>query len=421
MQLIERILKSKFIANLLIYGVGAVFLRGVSFLLIPLYTRVLPPEEYGKLELLLTFSSILEVILSMGLYQVLYVFYFHHDKEGRKKLIDSLISIYLLLPSFLYVLVAIILFFTHRYFFSDTRLLFVYMAMLAAYLNFYVSLIILVLKLSQQAGRLTILQVGAGLLSISLNIYLIYFLRVGIAGILLSNLVSLTVIIFTGQRIYFKKFNSFQFHIDRDKMKEYLSLSLPFVPGAMAYWILTSYNRWIILHEVGLVALGIFSIAIRFSSMMDTLVIQPFLSAYSPRTMKKFSEGKYNQQLGIIFPVSIAGFLIMGFIAQWVAGFMIDEKYYGALPVIPVLFVAAAFSMLAQSTALLLLFRKKVHKSFSSILLGSIAAVVFSYLLAETHGVMGVAVSILIGNMVWAGFMYFFYRGEKRSVLQVVR
>jgi len=420
MQLLDRILKSKFIASLLIYGVGAVFLRGVSFLLIPLYTRVLPPEEYGKLELLLTFSSILEVILSMGLYQVLYVFYFHHDKEGRKKLIDGLISIYLLLPSVLYILVAIILFFTHGYFFGDTKLLFVYMAMLAAYLNFYVSLIILVLKLSQQAGRLTIMQVGAGLLSISLNIYLIYYLRVGISGILLSNLISLTLIILLGQRIYFKKFRSFQFQINRNKMREYLSLSLPFVPGAMAYWILTSYNRWIILHEVGLLALGVFSVAIRFSSMMDTLVIQPFLSAYSPRTMKKFSEGKYDQQLGIIFPLSILGFLIMGFIAQWVAGFMIDEKYYGALPVIPVLFVASAFSMLAQSTALLLFYKKKVHKSFSSILLGSIAAVVFAYLMAEPYGVMGVALSILIGNMVWSGFMYLFYRGERKRSLRVV-
>ncbi len=410
--------KSDFFKNILIYGIGAVFLKGVSFFLIPIYTRILLPEEYGTLELLNTFSSILEIVFSMGLYQVLYVFYFHHDKGGRKKLIDSLISIYLFIPSILYLLTSIFLFFYYRSLFGDVKLLLVYLSVMAAYLNFYVSLFVMVLKLSHKAKAVTILQVNAGVINICLNIVLIYYFRVGIIGILISNLISILLLVSFATHMYFKKFKRFHFKVSKQQLKEYLTLSLPFVPGALAYWMLTSFNRWIVLHEVGLAALGIFSIAMRFGSMMEPLFIQPFLSAYSPRTLQRFSEKKYKQHLAILFPLAIILFLAMGFLAQWIAGFMVDETYWDALPLIPILLTAAAFSLLAQVTAMLLFYRKQVKKSFASILSGSIVGVVSSYLLAGSYGVVGVAYGLLIGNVVWASVMLLFYNSERRKMIR---
>ncbi len=421
MKISTRFFSTDFFKNILIYGFGAIFLKGVSFFLIPVYTKVLLPEEYGSLELLNTFSSILEIVFSMGLYQVLYVFYFHHDRIGRKRLIDNLISIYLFIPSIFYVLTACILFFYYRTLFGDIRVLLVYLSMMAAYLNFYVSLFVLVLKLSHKAKTVTILQVTAGLVNICLNILLIYYFRVGIIGILVSNLISILILVSFATHLYFKKFKRFSFHVSRATLKEYLSLSLPFVPGALAYWMLSSFNRWIVLHEVGLAALGVFSIAMRFGSIMEPLVIQPFLSAYSPRTLQRFSVKKYNQHLGYLFPLAIVSFLAVGFFAQWIAQFMIDVRYKDALPLIPILLTAAAFSLLAQVTAILLLYRKQVRKSFTSVLMGSIAGVCSSYFLAGLYGVKGVAYGLLIGNMVWAGVMLLFYTPERNRVIMESR
>lgn len=86
---------------MLIYGLGALFLKGISFFLIPLYTRMLLPQDYGNLELLNTFTSILEIICSLGLFNFLYMDFFHKDAEGKKQLINSLLSVYLVLSSLL--------------------------------------------------------------------------------------------------------------------------------------------------------------------------------------------------------------------------------------------------------------------------------------------------------------------------------
>ena len=70
------------------YTGGAMLLRGVGFFLIPVYTRYLVPAEFGKLELLNTFTSTLEIIFSFGLYQVLVMEFFKKDEAGKKELVD---------------------------------------------------------------------------------------------------------------------------------------------------------------------------------------------------------------------------------------------------------------------------------------------------------------------------------------------
>ena len=95
-------MKSGILRNMLIYGLGALFLKGISFFLIPLYTRMLLPQDYGNLELLNTFTSILEIICSIGLFNFLYMDFFHKDAEGKKQLINSLLSVYLVLSSLVF-------------------------------------------------------------------------------------------------------------------------------------------------------------------------------------------------------------------------------------------------------------------------------------------------------------------------------
>ena len=54
---INRLVNSAIFRNFLMYTGGAMLLRGVGFFLIPVYTRYLVPAEFGKLELLNTFTS----------------------------------------------------------------------------------------------------------------------------------------------------------------------------------------------------------------------------------------------------------------------------------------------------------------------------------------------------------------------------
>ncbi|HRH66069.1 MAG TPA: polysaccharide biosynthesis C-terminal domain-containing protein [Bacteroidia bacterium] len=415
--LIKRQLESGMFRNMLIYGLGALFLKGISFFLIPLYTRMLLPEDYGNLELLNTFTSIIEILCSLGLFTFLYMDFFHKEGEGRIRLINTILSIYLVISTFLYILTGILLIFLHTQILGSLSMSLIYIGIITSYLNFFQGMYILVLKLTERAKIVTYLQITIGIISMGLNIVLVYYMQTGISGIIWANGISMLVSLLIISNALRTQFQNFFFTWDIQQIKTILRLSLPFVPGALSYWFLNSANRWILLHYGTLADVGLFSLAIKFTSIFDPLIIQPFLNANNPRTLKNFSEGNFVQRFRLLYPGVIIVFLILSFLIRELAGFMIDPSYAGSLPLIPVMVTGVSLSVLAQVTALLLLFRKRSVQTFSSILAGSLVSIVSSFLLVPRFGSMGAAAGTLLGNFFWLSFIIYFYHRERKKVI----
>jgi len=67
------------------YAVGDILTRGLSFLLVPLYTRFLPSSDYGILGLAITMSSFLTMALAFAGRNIVMRFYYQFDDEGRRR------------------------------------------------------------------------------------------------------------------------------------------------------------------------------------------------------------------------------------------------------------------------------------------------------------------------------------------------
>ena len=67
----------------LIYGIGGIFAKGVSFFLLPVYTRIFTPADYGTIEMLAVVSSFLASILAMGMDSAQSMYFFKHKVEGK--------------------------------------------------------------------------------------------------------------------------------------------------------------------------------------------------------------------------------------------------------------------------------------------------------------------------------------------------
>src|SRR5712691_5754579 len=77
----------------LVYGLGAVLARAVSFLMLPVYTRYLRPEDYGTLQILQMVQDLTAIVLSAGAVQGVLRFYFKtHDPEERNRLITTALA-----------------------------------------------------------------------------------------------------------------------------------------------------------------------------------------------------------------------------------------------------------------------------------------------------------------------------------------
>ncbi len=85
-----------------IYGLATVLPRMFSFLLVPLYTDLLPKDEYGKVTVIFAWMIFFNVILAYGMETAFFRFY--NSEDNKKTVVEtSMVSIFWTTISFLFI------------------------------------------------------------------------------------------------------------------------------------------------------------------------------------------------------------------------------------------------------------------------------------------------------------------------------
>lgn len=388
--------------NFFIYSIGAFFLKGISFFLIPMYTNLLSAAEFGSYDLLRNFGSITEIVLSLGLLQLIYVEFFDKNQETKTKFISSFLSIYLVISGSLYVLVAVGMFFFSGLLFPGVKFILVIMVLITTYLNFFQVMLVTVMKLSLQAVRVTTLQVVLGCTNLALNILLVYGLKTGIDGIIISTLVITVMSCIYGMYLFSRQLKSFKISLNWSETKQYLKFSLPFIPNVLSFWVMNSANRWILLNYSGLDEVGIYSVAARLTAVFEPMLIEPFLAAYTPIILKKFKDGNYSQSFfwrTLLIPIV---FCVAGFALQQLGNWVIGEEFAKSMILVIPLSIAYAFNLVAQSSALILIHKKMVNTLLACVIAGSATSILLNFALVPHYGSLGSVWGAVAGNATWA-------------------
>src|SRR5581483_6188674 len=69
-----------------IYGLGGLVSRILATVLLPLYTHYLPPNSYGRVEVITAATAVLSIVLQLGISSAFFRFYFD-AKEHEQKLV----------------------------------------------------------------------------------------------------------------------------------------------------------------------------------------------------------------------------------------------------------------------------------------------------------------------------------------------
>ena len=85
-----------------IYGLATVIPRMFTFLLVPLYTDLLPKAEYGKVSIIFAYMIFFNVILAYGMETAFFRFY--NNEADKKSVVEtSTVSIFWTSISFLFI------------------------------------------------------------------------------------------------------------------------------------------------------------------------------------------------------------------------------------------------------------------------------------------------------------------------------
>ncbi len=394
----------------LIYGLGGMVSKFIGFLLLPIYTRIFSPSDYGIMDIIATMTALMGIILTAGTETALsYYFYKYSDPIERRRTVTT-IALYLLIINVLIVsgvwLAAekiTMLAFGDIVYSAVLRI-----AILSVPFSSLVDLNLNILRLNRKPWAYIAFSVSQFILTVMLNIYLVAILRVGVVGVFWTNLITAVFYSIIGivvNRSYFS-FRSFT----RRRLVEILRYGLPLVIGGISMWIINYMDHYFLLHFSTLDQVGLYSVGLRLASVIG-FITWAFRLANAPFqfeiSLDKDAPQTYSRTLTYFVLVTSLVCVPLSLFARPALRLLTTEAYVGAYTVVGLSAYSAVAYGLYQIIGVGLLVTKKTLFSGVSIGVGAIAYVLYLYLLVPPLGIVGAALATLLVHATVVALLFF--------------
>jgi O-antigen/teichoic acid export membrane protein len=272
-----------------VYGSGRLALQLVSFVTLPILTRILTPDEYGVIETVTTLLAIVALVASLSLESAAQRSYFDYTPEQERERQVVLSSAFWPMVLWAAVLAGITAALSRPIssllFDSPSYAVVVALAVAALPVAVATTLLLEVMRLRMQPIRYVLVSWFGAILSVALILYLVAVADRGLRGFYLAGVISAVptfVVAASAARGAIRRTVSWPV------LKTMLLYALPLIPVAASNWIVQFVDRLFVLHFADLHELGLYALALRLSNVL-LLVVTAFAFAWSPFILDLFS------------------------------------------------------------------------------------------------------------------------------------
>lgn len=383
----------------LVYGLGIVMNRVISFLMIPLYTRYLVPAQYGILELLSLTTEMVGMLLSMRISRAMYRFYFEYSsvKDRDEVISTGMVSFGVIglaglaVASFFsgYLAETILDSREYAYYFN--------ISFASLWFNTLNMMGYDYLQVNKKSVLFVSLSSLKLILNVGFNIYFIVFADMGVLGVLYGNLISsiAMALILVGPILF-----RVGVHFSKEKLSEMLKFGLPLIPGALSNFAVLASDRYFVKFFGSLADAGIYSLSYKFSIITHNFITIPFFNIWSVRRLELMKHEDSEKILGRIITYF---FIVVAFISLGISALAKDtlriitsEGYWEASAYIPVLALSyLIYSLFDHFVANILIEKKTKYVSYVDIGNGALN-IILNIFLIKRYGIYGAAIATLI-------------------------
>lgn len=334
----------------LIYGAGHVLSRIVTFLLLPLYTHLFTPDEYGVISLAYAFMGMALIFYRYGMDSALLKYAIAFKDESR---IVYLSTIYTMQVITTIAFSAVIYSYSpilSIYILSieEPKLIMLLSGILAC--DALWNLSILLLRAEEKPIQFVIFNLLNVLATMGLNIYFVVHLERGIEGVLLANLISSLLLLILSFPVILKRLNLKKSSLP--VAKKILKFGLPFLPAGIFTMIMELANRYLLVIIDGSSSVGLFSAGHKIG-MLGLIVVMGFNMGWTPYFLKRGQQKHARNDFSISATIflGLLGFVMLT-ISLWVQELMqikigdatlIGEQFWAAGEVVYLILLAYFF------------------------------------------------------------------------------
>jgi len=383
----------------IIYGVGILLGKTVSFIMLPIYTHYLTPADYGVLELLAGITDVISIIIGAGLTSTVMRFYYKYENQEEKNRIVSTAIIIMSALSLVTVLVCILLSdkFSVLVFGSVDYSFYFQLSFVLLFLQSGMDIPFALIRVNEKSLLFILINVTKLIIQLSLNIYFVMLLKAGVIGILYSSLIAG---LFTSSFLIFYTVHSIGFAFSFQRAIEMLRFSYPLVLWALGSFILTFSDRYFLNIYSDLTSVGIYSLAYKFGFLLVALTVSPFNLIWEPKRYEiaKQRDGVHIYKRVFLY-LNIVLFIIALMISLFIKDilkFMSDPAYWNAYQLVPLILIAYIFQTWTAFCNVGLFIRDKTNLYGRSAVVSILIVVLANFLLIPRLGAYGAAWATVI-------------------------
>lgn len=383
----------KLIKNSAIFAIGNLASKALAFLMVPLYTLRLTKGQYGLVDILTNTANILVPVITLSVFDA--VFRYAMDKDADKsEILTNGIFVTFISLIILVAIIPLLLLFKIPY-------LFYFVTMVEC-----LSIQTLFQNFTRAIGKVGFFTFSGLINAVGLasfNAIFIFVLHYGVAGYLLSFILSSIITI-----LYLLKFAKLSQFINFTKISfihtnKLLRYSLPLIPNSLSWWMTNGATRYIILALLGIEANGIYAVAGQLPALI-TVIFNVFAQAWQISAVEEITSKDaglfYSDVLEKIESVLVILSAILIVVIKPFVSLMFSASYYAAWKTIPFLVLAVMFSNLAAFTGTFYLALKKTNIIFSTTIIGMLINVLLSFIFIKKFGIAAAGLGSTVGFLV---------------------
>lgn len=384
------------------YTVGNILLRGLSFITIPIFTRLMTPDSFGKYNVFVAYASILSIIIGCAIHTSLKNAYYEF-KDKFNEYVSSIIGI--VISAALILLCVLLCCYNIVVKFIGFNFIIIVALIAQSFANSILTIYNSYLSIFYDYKKYLILSGITAISSIVFSIVFIecFFVKESYVGRILGTslpvfLASIMVCwIFNKQAqvSYSEKFWKFG-----------LKYSLPIIPHGLSQILLANFNRIIIQKYVSDTAAGLFSFSVIFNTIY--MVIAGSLdNVYGPWFYEKMSTKNYImiRKKANLYIIGMTIFLIiMMLLNPCITKNIAPSSYQNSIKTTNPLLISAFFMYLYLFPAQVEYYLKKTNMISIGTMLAAIVNVLLSIYFVPRYGFISAAYVNLFSY-----FLYFIF------------
>lgn len=386
----------------LVYGLASVLSKGLAIFLLPLYTRVLSPGDYGAYDLLITLGALANLVVALEIAQGLARYWADaHEPAERRRLASTSLWFSVLMYGLFLLLGLLAAPQLNALLLGDAR----YLDAFRLGIGFIAVNGIYYLLLNQ--FRWEMRSTAYALASVTYALFTLLFALVfclwhgmGLEGVMLAQL--LAALLASLLCLWLLR-QTFGWQFDTGHLRAMLRFSTPLVPAGLAVFISLYINRFALNHFGSLEDVGHFGIGSRIAGLAALLILG-IQAALTPLVYQHYRDPQTPGQIARLFSwfmaVALAGCLFLALFARELLMLFATPEFMAGAALVGVLAPSLLLSQMyifAPGIAI----AKKTHWQLWVTLMSAATSVAGNWLLVPLWGVWGAALATLLASLLF--------------------